>query len=170
MEVLSPLSPNVPMKPRTEMKKTKTAIKKEVPKEVNPDKIDDKWRPATIVLEPGPESEMYTTGKKLGKGGFAVCFEGKLERTSQVFALKVVKSHVEQKKQREKASKRFMLGCQYHLTCLLSSEQSSRFMPKCIIRTSWSSTAPFPSKIIPMSSSSSVHTGLSWKWSRVADA
>lgn len=71
-------------------------------KNVSSDKIEDKWRPATVVVEPGQNPEIYHTGRKLGKGGFAVCFEGTLKRTGQVFALKVVKSYVDQRKQLEK--------------------------------------------------------------------
>jgi serine/threonine protein kinase len=105
MEVLSPRSANVPMKNQTDMKKTKVETrKKSVEKNQNPDKIEDKWRPADIIREPGSEGDAYITGKKLGKGGFAVCFEGRSQKTSEIYALKVVKSHVEQKKQLEKVS------------------------------------------------------------------
>lgn len=93
------------MKTQPDMKKVKTeARKKGVEKITNPDKIEDKWRPADVVSEPGPKGDAYITGKKLGKGGFAVCFEGRSQKTSDVYALKVVKSHVEQKKQLEKVS------------------------------------------------------------------
>jgi hypothetical protein len=103
MEVLSPRSANVPMKTQTDMKKTKVeARKKSVEKIANPDKIEDKWRPADVIREPGSAGDAYITGKKLGKGGFAVCFEGRSQTTSELYALKVVKSHVEQKKQLEK--------------------------------------------------------------------
>jgi serine/threonine protein kinase len=105
MEVLSPRSANVPMKTETDMKKTKLETrKKSVERAQNPDKIEDKWRPADVIREPGSEGDAYITGKKLGKGGFAVCFEGRSKKTSEIYALKVVKSHVEQKKQLEKVS------------------------------------------------------------------
>ena len=105
MEVLSPRSANVPMKTHTDMKNTKVETRKRpVEKNQNPDKIEDKWRPADLVREPGAEGDAYLTGKKLGKGGFAVCFEGRSQKTSDAYALKVVKSHVEQKKQLEKVS------------------------------------------------------------------
>lgn len=76
---------------------------------VNPDKIDEKWRPTSVIKEPGPDGDAYVTGKKLGRGGFAVCFEGRSERSREVFALKIVKSHVEQKKQLEKVRIRLQL-------------------------------------------------------------
>jgi len=71
-------------------------------KPTNPDRIDDKWRPPISVTEPGESPETYLTGKKLGKGGFAVCFEGTTKRKSELFALKIVKAKVEQKKMMEK--------------------------------------------------------------------
>ena len=93
----------MPIKSQSDMKNTKTETRKRpVEKNHNPDKIDDKWRPADVIREPGLEGDAYITGKKLGKGGFAVCFEGRSRKTSDIYALKVVKSHVEQKKQLEK--------------------------------------------------------------------
>ncbi|KKY26475.1 putative serine threonine protein [Phaeomoniella chlamydospora] len=85
------------------MRKTKVETQQK-PKEkpVSRDKIEDNWRPAAVVVEPEPDLEVYHTGRKLGKGGFAVCFEGTLKRTGQLFAMKVVKSRVEQKKQLDK--------------------------------------------------------------------
>ena len=103
MEVLSPRSTNMPIKSQAEMKKTKEDKKpKPQEKPANPDRIDDKWRPPMTVTEPGSEPETFLTGRKLGKGGFAVCFEGKSQASSKVFALKVVKAKVEQKKMAEK--------------------------------------------------------------------
>ena len=103
MEVLLPRSANVPIKSQSDMKNTKTETQKRpVEKNHNPDKIEDKWRPADVVREPGLEGDAYITGKKLGKGGFAVCFQGRSRKTSDIYALKVVKSHLEQKKQLEK--------------------------------------------------------------------
>ena len=105
MEVLSPRSANVPVKARDEMNHTKRkSKKKQSPSTSNPDRIDEHWRPADVVREPGPDGDHYVTGKKLGKGGFAVCFEGRSKKTSELYALKIVKSHVEQQKQLEKAS------------------------------------------------------------------
>lgn len=71
-------------------------------KPANPDRIDEKWRPPVTVTEPGDSPQTYVVGKKLGKGGFAVCFEGRTQSTSEIFALKVVKAKVEQKKMMEK--------------------------------------------------------------------
>ncbi|KAK5940714.1 Cell cycle serine/threonine-protein kinase cdc5/MSD2 [Knufia obscura] len=103
MEVLSPRSANVPVKPRPNMQKpTEKARPRPEEKPANPDRIDDRWRPPVTVTEPGPSPQTYMVGRKLGKGGFAVCFEGRTQSTSEVFALKVVKAKVEQKKMMEK--------------------------------------------------------------------
>jgi hypothetical protein len=105
MEVLSPRSANAPIKGQSDTKKTKMETQKRLVEKIhNPDKIEDKWRPADVIREPGLEGDTYIMGKKLGKGGFAVCFAGRSRKTLEIYALKVVKSHVEQKKQLEKVS------------------------------------------------------------------
>lgn len=58
--------------------------------------------PPPIVTEPASGGEQYATGSFLGKGGFAICFEGKLVRNERVFALKIVKSDMPQRKMAEK--------------------------------------------------------------------
>ncbi|KAI5287605.1 Cell cycle serine/threonine-protein kinase cdc5/MSD2 [Ascosphaera acerosa] len=58
--------------------------------------------PPPVVREPTDEGEEYITGRFLGKGGFAICYEGRLMRNSRVFALKVVKSEMTQRKMAEK--------------------------------------------------------------------
>jgi len=102
MEVLSPRSTNMPMKHATMKKPRKESKPKADDKPTNPDKIDEKWLPPPAVTEPGSSPETYITGRKLGKGGFAVCFEGTTKSRSEIFALKVVKAKVEQKKMMEK--------------------------------------------------------------------
>jgi serine/threonine protein kinase len=115
MEVLSPRSANLPMAPPKATKRPKPESKpKPEDKPANPDRIDDKWRPPATVTEPGTSPETYTTGKKLGKGGFAVCFEGRSKTTSEVFALKVVKAKVEQKKMMEKFRTELQIHAKMH--------------------------------------------------------
>jgi len=62
--------------------------------------------PPANVLEPPShdrrEGATYQTGKCLGKGGFAICYEGQLAGTRQKYALKIVKSHMPQKKMEQK--------------------------------------------------------------------
>jgi hypothetical protein len=60
--------------------------------------------PPSIVTEPEDGAERYAIGGFLGKGGFAVCYEGTLARNNRVFAMKVVKSQMPQKKMEEKVS------------------------------------------------------------------
>jgi hypothetical protein len=156
MEALSPRSANLPMKPPTVIKKTKTDTRtKPAQSIVNHDKIEEKWRPAAVVREPGPDGDTYLTGKKLGRGGFAVCFEGRSDRTRDVFALKVVKSHVEQKKQLEKVVLVFKREDDF-ADWASSFEQNCRSMRKCTIPASLNSIEPSLSKIIPTSCSSCV--------------
>lgn len=60
--------------------------------------------PPPIVTEPEDGGERYSMGAFLGKGGFAVCYEGRLSRNGRVFAMKVVRSQMPQKKMEEKVS------------------------------------------------------------------
>ncbi|OAP63737.1 hypothetical protein AYL99_02964 [Fonsecaea erecta] len=94
--------PKIDSKPKPDVKLT------------NPDRIDDRWRPPPSITEPGSSPETYITGKKLGKGGFAVCFEGRSKTTSEVFALKVVKAKVEQKKMMEKFRTELQIHAKMH--------------------------------------------------------
>jgi hypothetical protein len=66
--------------------------------------------PDTVYQPPGPDGlpgEKYSTGKELGKGGFAICYEGilvgqKIGSKATKFALKIVKAQMGQKKMEEK--------------------------------------------------------------------
>ncbi|KAF7128683.1 hypothetical protein CNMCM5793_003534 [Aspergillus hiratsukae] len=58
--------------------------------------------PPSLVVEPVEGGERYSTGAFLGKGGFAVCYEGTLLRNGRVFAMKVVRSEMAQRKMQEK--------------------------------------------------------------------
>ncbi|KAI9805401.1 MAG: hypothetical protein M1825_000652 [Sarcosagium campestre] len=66
--------------------------------------------PPRLVSEPkgarGDRNYSYKTGKYLGKGGFAICYEGQIETTApgsaKIFALKVVKTAMPQQKMAEK--------------------------------------------------------------------
>ncbi|KAK5189149.1 Cell cycle serine/threonine-protein kinase cdc5/MSD2 [Exophiala xenobiotica] len=118
MDVLSPRPVNLPMQPPPLPKAVKKPRPESRPKPeekpTNPDRIDDKWRPPSTITEPGSNPETYSMGRKLGKGGFAVCFEGKSKRTSEVFALKVVKAKVEQKKMMEKFRTELQIHAKMH--------------------------------------------------------
>ncbi|KAK6383940.1 Cell cycle serine/threonine-protein kinase cdc5/MSD2 [Exophiala oligosperma] len=118
MDVLSPRPVNLPMQPPPlpkAMKKPRPELKaRPEEKPSNPDRIDDKWRPPASITEPGSSPETYSMGRKLGKGGFAVCFEGRSKRTAEIFALKVVKAKVEQKKMLEKFRTELQIHAKMH--------------------------------------------------------
>lgn len=104
MEALSPRSTNQMIKSKPEMDR-KAAEK-------NAAAASAAQKPATLknLVDPPPPSvnepeqggERYSIGPFLGKGGFAVCYEGTLARNGRVFAMKVVKSQMPQKKMEEK--------------------------------------------------------------------
>ncbi|KAF7591498.1 Cell cycle serine/threonine-protein kinase cdc5/MSD2 [Aspergillus hancockii] len=58
--------------------------------------------PPSLIIEPEENGERYSTGAFLGKGGFAICYEGTLLRNNRVFAMKVVRAEMSQKKMQEK--------------------------------------------------------------------
>jgi len=113
MEALSPRSANIQMKPKLlkqkeaadeEAKRAEAAKKALKEKEYAPP-------PPEWVLQPpiakGGLAEKFRTGKCLGKGGFAICYEGELRSRknvsgSNVFALKVVRTKMNQRKMEEK--------------------------------------------------------------------
>ncbi|KAI5306263.1 Cell cycle serine/threonine-protein kinase cdc5/MSD2 [Ascosphaera pollenicola] len=103
VQALSPRSTNILRRPKSDMEKQSSAKPAEsssrkpasAPKPHAPP-------PPAIVREPTDEGEEYVTGKFLGKGGFAICYEGRLARNNRVFALKVVKSEMSQRKMAEK--------------------------------------------------------------------
>jgi hypothetical protein len=105
MEALSPRSTNVKLRSLKmgitagkEPGETKAEVKKPAKEHAPP--------PPSEVVEPfqvdGSYTTSYLSGKLLGKGGFAVCYEGKDKKSSKVFALKVVKSKMSQQRMAEK--------------------------------------------------------------------
>lgn len=104
MEALSPRSTNIPLQHKqsaAHQKVDRHAPPAAVAAKPAPSKIHAP-PPPSIVQEPGEDGEQYSTGLFLGKGGFAVCYEGQLARNDRVFALKVVRSEMTQKKMAEK--------------------------------------------------------------------
>ena len=115
MEALSPRSANIQVKPKLnkqkevaeeEARKADAARKALKEKEYAPP-------PPEWVLQPpmtkGGLAEKFRIGRCIGKGGFAMCYEGELRSKQQsmnktVFALKVVKTKMSQKKMEEKVS------------------------------------------------------------------
>jgi hypothetical protein len=112
MEALSARDANADLRTKQTFANSKPATKpivvtKPVAK-LNGKEKDHPPPPPQEVLEP-PSSDrkdgaIYQTGKCLGKGGFAICYEGQLAGTRKKYALKIVKSHMPQKKMEQKAS------------------------------------------------------------------
>jgi hypothetical protein len=101
MEALSPRDANAHIRLKQSAPKAKAPVVKLTQKEK-----DHPPPPPAEVREP-PSSDrkngaIYHTGRLLGRGGFAICYEGQLSGTKQIYALKIVKSHMPQKKMEQK--------------------------------------------------------------------
>lgn len=109
LEALSPRDANAQRAPRVAEFKPKAVA------QLKPAKNKDHPPPPpSNVVEP-PSSDrkdgvVYQVGKLLGKGGFAICYEGKAVGASKRVALKIVKSQMpakmEQKVRRVRSSER----------------------------------------------------------------
>lgn len=101
---LSPRSANIQMKPRASQKNV-------VDQGVNLIKPKDHASPPpSLVLQPpetpGGLTVQYRVGRELGKGGFAICYEGQQRGAhgGKTYALKIVKASMAQKKMEEKVN------------------------------------------------------------------
>ena len=180
MDALSPRSANIQVKPKLtrqkemaeeEEKRAEAAKKALKEKEYAP--VPPEW-----VLQPaisqGGLAEKFRVGRCIGKGGFAMCYEGELRNKIQgqdrkIFALKVVKSKMSQKKMEEKVSPSYAYG-RFALLIRPSFVRSFRSTQRCATRTSLSSIVRSPSKKAHTWSSSSARMVQLWIWSRNADA
>lgn len=115
MAALSPLDINVNLKSKTASVAGKMKEKVVAPapapamgaKQAKPSREKDHPPPPPqLVQEPPskgrPTGAIYETGKLLGKGGFAICHEGRRQGSREVVALKIVKSQMPQKKMEQK--------------------------------------------------------------------
>lgn len=95
VDPLSPMDANAQrLPPKATELKTKAAPVKAKNKDHPPPP------PAEVPEPPStdrPNGATYTVGKMLGKGGFAICYEGQLQPTRQRFALKMVKKQMPSK-------------------------------------------------------------------------
>lgn len=101
MEALSPRDANARQTvPKAMDVKTRPSAQLKVSKEK-----DHPPPPPEHVLEPAsadrPEGAVYQVGKMLGKGGFAICYQGYLQPTRHKYALKIVKSQMPSKMQQK---------------------------------------------------------------------
>ena len=112
MEALSPRSANIQFKPKSLAKKDVLVVENHKAEKPRRDKDHALAPPEVIIqppLRPGLQPEEYRSGRLLGKGGFAICYEGELRsrqrgQSAQVFAMKIVKAVMNQKKTEEKVS------------------------------------------------------------------
>lgn len=103
MEALSPRDANAHIRAKQPAAKPKVPAAKFSQKEK-----DHPPPPPAEVREP-PSADrrngaIYQMGQCLGKGGFAICYEGRLAGTKQNYALKIVKSYMPQKKMEQKVT------------------------------------------------------------------
>ena len=107
MEPLSPRAANIQPKPKAS---GKAVVKSSEAKKPTNQKEHAPKPPAVVVQPPLGEnslSESYKTGNHLGKGGFAVCYEGELqcrkaEMRDRIYALKIVPAKMNHKKMEDK--------------------------------------------------------------------
>ncbi|KAL2199236.1 hypothetical protein P885DRAFT_31209 [Corynascus similis CBS 632.67] len=108
MEALSPRDANAQRLPRVHELKTKPAAQVKSTK----DKEHPPPPPNNVVEPPSSDRKdgvVYQIGKLLGKGGFAICYEGKAAGASKRVALKIVKS-----KMPTKMEQKFQTELQIH--------------------------------------------------------
>ncbi|KAI0428826.1 hypothetical protein F5Y09DRAFT_277746 [Xylaria sp. FL1042] len=108
-DALSPRDVNVQLPGRAIVSKPKATVASKPPqKEKEPP-----LQPPTQVYEPPSidrkDGAVYQVGKMLGKGGFAVCYEGQLPGHRKKYALKIVKS-----KMPSKMEQKFQTELQIH--------------------------------------------------------
>ncbi|RDW84973.1 serine kinase-2 [Coleophoma cylindrospora] len=108
MEALAPRDANTVAYNRGKQtaQKTKTLTKTAPVAKLTSKEKDHPAPPPDDVLEPASSDRkngaVYHMGRLLGKGGFAICYEGRLAGTRQKYALKIVKSYMPQKKMEQK--------------------------------------------------------------------
>lgn len=111
MEALAPRDANAVAYSRGKQtgQKAKTLTKSAPPAKLSSKEKDHPAPPPDDVLEPASSDRkngaVYHMGRLLGKGGFAICYEGRLAGTRQKYALKIVKSYMPQKKMEQKVGK-----------------------------------------------------------------
>ncbi len=147
VEALSPRDANARPKP-VELK-TKAAVQLKANKEK-----EHPPPPPAKVTEPSSadrrDGAVYQVGKLLGKGGFAICYEGQVAGSRKKCALKIVKRKMLAKmEQKVRCVSRMGVFGQRWADESLSSKPSSRSTPRCDRSTLSSFSEPSPSKTVP---------------------
>ncbi|KAI1004667.1 hypothetical protein K3495_g3551 [Podosphaera aphanis] len=103
MEALSPRDANAHIRtkyvPKQELKPIALSKTRQKEKDHPPPP------PAEVIEPPSFDRKngaIYKTGNLLGRGGFAICYEGQHSSSKKKFALKIVKSHMPLKKMEQK--------------------------------------------------------------------
>lgn len=107
MEALSPRDANALPKRTTDLK-AKAAAQLKTTKDK-----DHPPPPPPLVTEPSSsdrkDGALYQVGRLLGKGGFAICYDGKHVETGKRYALKIVKSQMPVKMQQKVGSTHYQV-------------------------------------------------------------
>lgn len=158
MEALSPRSTNIQVKPKSLNEKGLATV--EVQKiEEKPKEKEHALPPPPWVLQPplkpGLLAEKFQTGNFLGKGGFAICYEGELRGKKNgpgncKFAMKIVKANMPQTKISDKVNVVSIFQGAPSPNLGNSSVPNCRYMRRCDIRTLSSFIALSHSRRIPM--------------------
>ncbi|KAG9247519.1 kinase-like domain-containing protein [Calycina marina] len=118
MEALSPRDANAHLRlKQISIKNLVQHTAKPVNKMAQKEKDHPPPPPAEVIEPPSSDrikGATYKTGKCLGKGGFAICYEGQLAGTRHKFALKIVKSHMPQKKMEQKFQTELQIHSKMH--------------------------------------------------------
>ncbi|KAL8826556.1 MAG: hypothetical protein Q9191_003725 [Dirinaria sp. TL-2023a] len=133
MEPLSPRAVNIPSKSRAAAAKdyAKPSANKEPPKAK-----EHAIKPPPIIVQPpvqeGMLSDKYRIGNHLGKGGFAVCYEGELQckkykTTDRVYALKVVPATMNHKKMEDKFRTELQIHAKLHHPSIVEFHRAFTF-------------------------------------------
>lgn len=125
MEALSPRDANAHIRTKQATSKSKAPPAKLTQKEK-----DHPPPPPDNVQEPPssdrPNGTTYRTGRLLGRGGFAICYEGEQVGTNRKYALKIVKSHMPQKKMEQKVNHvSYPIFIQRLIPCLVSNRAAN---------------------------------------------
>ena len=153
MQALSPRSANIQVKPgkKDQLEAKAAAVRKAQREREHPPQPPEEIRePNNTRGEPGLR---YRTGKYLGKGGFAVCYEGELldrqsRSTGQKYALKIVKSQMSQKKMEEKVKNSPSRVNFLPLIIHCSFGRNFKYTPRCTIPILWNSIEHSPLVIV----------------------
>lgn len=100
MEALSPRDANAHLR-----KQPPAKLKAPVAKAAGKEKDHPPPPPSDVIEPPSFDRKhgaTYRTGDLLGRGGFAICYKARLAGTRDVYALKIVKSKMQQKKMEQK--------------------------------------------------------------------